>query len=33
VALGLSAGTRPSPARLASAVEDAGFTLVKIETR
>lgn len=26
-------GTHPSPARLASAVEDAGFTLVKIETR
>lgn len=26
-------GTHPSPARLASAVEDAGFTLVKIEAR
>jgi copper chaperone CopZ len=34
VVLGLKAsGTRPSPRRLVRAVEDAGFTLVKIETR
>lgn len=31
VELGLLAGKQPSPARLGEAVEDAGFTLVKIE--
>jgi copper chaperone CopZ len=33
VDLTLGGKERPSPARLARAVEDAGFTLVKIETR
>lgn len=33
VLLGLSGKSRPSPARLADAVADAGFTLVKVETR
>lgn len=33
VTIGLEGDTRPSPARLAHAVEDAGFTLVKVETR
>ena len=34
VTLGLAPGqTHPSPARLGDAVEDAGFTLVKVETR
>jgi len=31
VELGLLSGKQPSPARLGEAVEDAGFTLVKIE--
>ena len=31
VTLGLLPGKQPSPARLGAAVEDAGFTLVKIE--
>ncbi len=31
VELGLLTGKQPSPARLGDAVEDAGFTLVKIE--
>lgn len=29
----LAGATRPSPARLSDAVKDAGFTLVKIETK
>lgn len=33
IAIDLTRGRQPSPARLAEAVEDAGFTLVKIETR
>jgi copper chaperone CopZ len=33
VTIGLAGEDRPSPAALAAAVEDAGFTLVRIETR
>lgn len=33
VTVGLGGNNRPSPARLGKAVHDAGFTLVKIETK